>query len=134
MKENIISTETSEKTVLVGLITPQQNEAKAKEYLDELAFLADTAGAITEKTFLQRLDYPNPRTYVGKGKLDEIKQYVDENEIGLVIFDDDLTTKQVANLERELQVKILDRTSLILDIFAKRAQTANAKTQVVEKI
>ena len=123
MKENIISTETSEKTVLVGLITPQQNEAKAKEYLDELAFLADTAGAITEKTFLQRLDYPNPRTYVGKGKLDEIKQYVDENEIGLVIFDDDLTTKQ-------LQVKILDRTSLILDIFAKRAQTANAKTQV----
>lgn len=130
MKENIISTETSEKTVLVGLITPQQNEAKAKEYLDELAFLADTAGAITEKTFLQRLDYPNPRTYVGKGKLDEVKQYVDENEIGLVIFDDDLTTKQVANLERELQVKILDRTSLILDIFAKRAQTANAKTQV----
>lgn len=130
MKENIISTETSEKTVLVGLITPQQNEAKAKEYLDELAFLADTAGAITEKTFLQRLDYPNPRTYVGKGKLDEIKQYVDENEIGLVIFDDDLTTKQVANLERELQVKILYRTSLILDIFAKRAQTANAKTQV----
>lgn len=130
MKENIISTETSEKTVLVGLITHQQNEAKAKEYLDELAFLADTAGAITEKTFLQRLDYPNPRTYVGKGKLDEIKQYVDENEIGLVIFDDDLTTKQVANLERELQVKILDRTSLILDIFAKRAQTANAKTQV----
>ena len=130
MKENIISTETSEKTVLVGLITPQQNEAKAKEYLDELAFLADTAGAITEKTFLQRLDYPNPRTYVGKGKLDEIKQYVDENEIGLVIFDDDLTTKQVATLERELQVKILDRTSLILDIFAKRAQTANAKTQV----
>lgn len=130
MKENIISTETSEKTVLVGLITPQQNEAKAKEYLDELAFLADTAGAITEKTFLQRLDYPTPRTYVGKGKLDEIKQYVDENEIGLVIFDDDLTTKQVANLERELQVKILDRTSLILDIFAKRAQTANAKTQV----
>lgn len=130
MKDNIISTETSEKTVLVGLITPQQNEAKAKEYLDELAFLADTAGAITEKTFLQRLDYPNPRTYVGKGKLDEIKQYVDENEIGLVIFDDDLTTKQVANLERELQVKILDRTSLILDIFAKRAQTANAKTQV----
>lgn len=130
MKENIISTETSEKTVLVGLITPQQNEAKAKEYLDELAFLADTAGAITEKTFLQRLDYPNPRTYVGKGKLDEIKQYVDENEIGLVIFDDDLTTKQVANLERELQVKILDRTSLILDIFARRAQTAHAKTQV----
>jgi len=130
MKENVISKDTSEKTVLVGLITPQQNEAKANEYLDELAFLADTAGAVTEKRFLQRVDYPNPRTFVGKGKLEEIKQYVDDNEIGLVIFDDDLTTKQVANLERELQVKILDRTSLILDIFAKRAQTANAKTQV----
>lgn len=130
MKENAISKDTSEKTVLVGLITPQQNEAKANEYLDELAFLADTAGAVTEKRFLQRVDYPNPRTFVGKGKLEEIKRYVDDNEIGLVIFDDDLTTKQVANLERELQVKILDRTSLILDIFAKRAQTANAKTQV----
>ncbi|MCM1503630.1 MAG: GTPase HflX [Muribaculum sp.] len=130
MKDNVISNETSEKTVLVGLITPQQNEAKANEYLDELAFLADTAGAVTEKRFLQRVDYPNPRTFVGKGKLEEIKQYVDDNGIGLVIFDDDLTTKQVANLERELQVKILDRTSLILDIFAKRAQTANAKTQV----
>lgn len=130
MKDNVISKETSEKTVLVGLITPQQNEAKANEYLDELAFLADTAGAVTEKRFLQRVDYPNPRTFVGKGKLEEIKQYVEDNEIGLVIFDDDLTTKQVANLERELQVKILDRTSLILDIFAKRAQTANAKTQV----
>lgn len=130
MKENIISKETSEKTVLVGLITPQQNEAKANEYLDELAFLADTAGAVTEKRFLQRVDYPNPRTFVGKGKLDEIKEYVENNDIGLVIFDDDLSTKQVANLERELQVKILDRTSLILDIFAKRAQTANAKTQV----
>ncbi len=130
MKDNVISKETSEKTVLVGLITPQQNESKANEYLDELTFLADTAGAVTEKRFLQRVDYPNPRTFVGKGKLEEIKQYVDDNEIGLVIFDDDLTTKQVANLERELQVKILDRTSLILDIFAKRAQTANAKTQV----
>ena len=130
MKENIISKETSEKTVLVGLITPQQNEAKANEYLDELEFLADTAGAVTEKKFLQRVDYPNPRTFVGKGKLDEIKEYVENNDIGLVIFDDDLSTKQVANLERELQVKILDRTSLILDIFAKRAQTANAKTQV----
>lgn len=130
MKENIISKETSEKTVLVGLITSQQNEAKANEYLDELEFLADTAGAVTEKKFLQRVDYPNPRTFVGKGKLDEIREYVENNDIGLVIFDDDLSTKQVANLERELQVKILDRTSLILDIFAKRAQTANAKTQV----
>ncbi len=130
MKENVISKEASEKTVLVGLITPRQNEAKANEYLDELEFLADTAGAVTEKKFLQRVEYPNPRTFVGKGKLDEIKQYVEDNEIGMVIFDDDLSTKQVANLERELQVKILDRTSLILDIFAKRAQTANAKTQV----
>ena len=130
MKENIISKESSEKTVLVGLITPRQNEAKANEYLDELEFLADTAGAVTEKKFLQRVEYPNPRTFVGKGKLDEIKEYVENNDIGLVIFDDDLSTKQVANLERELQVKILDRTSLILDIFAKRAQTANAKTQV----
>lgn len=130
MKEEIISAPVSERTVLVGLITPQQPEAKANEYLDELAFLADTAGAVTEKRVLQRVDYPNPRTFVGKGKLEEIRQYVEDNEIGLVIFDDDLTTKQVANLERELKVKILDRTSLILDIFAKRAQTANAKTQV----
>lgn len=130
MKENNISRETTEKAVLVGLITPQQNEVKANEYLDELAFLADTAGAATQKRFLQRVDYPNPRTFVGKGKLEEIKQYVEDNAIELVIFDDDLSSKQVANLERELQVKILDRTSLILDIFAKRAQTANAKTQV----
>lgn len=130
MKENIISKETTERTVLVGLVTPVQNETKAQEYLDELAFLADTAGAVTVKTFLQRLDFPNPRTFVGTGKLAEIKQYIEENEIGLAIFDDDLSSKQVANIERELQVKILDRTSLILDIFAKRAQTANAKTQV----
>lgn len=130
MKENVISTPLSERTVLVGLITPSQPEAKANEYLDELAFLADTAGAVIERRFLQRLDHPHPGTFVGKGKLEEIRQYVEDNEIGLVIFDDDLTTKQVANLERELKVKILDRTSLILDIFAKRAQTANAKTQV----
>ena len=130
MKDMIISQETSERAVLVGLVTPQQPEAKSKEYLDELAFLADTAGAETVKIFTQKVDYPNPRTFVGKGKLEEIRQYVNDNDIGMVIFDDDLTTKQVSNLERELQVKILDRTSLILDIFAKRAQTANAKTQV----
>ena len=116
--------------MLVGLITPQQGEAKAHEYLDELAFLADTAGAVTVQRFVQRLDHPNSRTFVGTGKLEEIKQYVIDNEIGMVIFDDDLSTKQVSNIEKELQVKILDRTSLILDIFAKRAQTANAKTQV----
>ena len=112
------------------LITPTQNEAKANEYLDELAFLADTAGAVTEGRFLQRLNNPDSRTFVGKGKLAEIKQFVEDHEIGMAIFDDDLTSKQVANIERELQIKILDRTSLILDIFAKRAQTANAKTQV----
>ena len=126
----ILSQEANERAVLVGLVTPQQNEARSREYLDELAFLADTAGAETVATFTQRVDYPNPRTFVGKGKLEEIRAYVEDNNVGMAIFDDDLTTKQVSNLERELQVKILDRTSLILDIFAKRAQTANAKTQV----
>lgn len=130
IEDNIINKESNEKTVLVGLVTQRQKEAKANEYLDELAFLAETAGAEPQKRFIQKLDYPNPRTYVGKGKLEEIKNYVEENEIGLVIFDDDLTTKQVSNIEKELQVKILDRTSLILDIFAKRAQTATARTQV----
>ena len=119
-----------ETAVLVGLITPAQNEVKAREYLDELAFLAETAGAVPQKMFFQRLDYPNPKTFVGPGKLQEIKAYIDENEIGLVIFDDELSPKQLRNIERELNVKIIDRTNLILDIFAKRAQTANAKTQV----
>lgn len=126
----IISQESSERAVLVGLITPQQDETRAREYIDELAFLADTAGAVTVKTFFQRVDYPNPRTFVGKGKLEEIRAFVENNEIGMVIFDDDLTSKQVSNLEKELKVKILDRTALILDIFARRAQTAHAKTQV----
>lgn len=130
MKEFILTQQESEHTVLVGLITPQQNEAKVNEYLDELAFLADTAGAVPVKNFTQKLDYPNPVTFVGKGKLEEIRQYVEENEIGLVIFDDELSPKQLKNIEEALKVKILDRTSLILDIFAKRAQTAHAKTQV----
>lgn len=130
MKEFVISQETTERTVLVGLITRDQSEEKVNEYLDELAFLADTAGAVTVKRFVQKLDFPNPRTFVGKGKLEEIKAYIEENEVGMVIFDDDLSTKQVSNIERELQVKILDRTSLILDIFARRAQTAAARTQV----
>ena len=130
IEDNIINKEANERTVLVGLITQQQNEIKAKEYLDELAFLAETAGAEPVKRFVQKMDYPNPRTYVGKGKLEEIRQFVEDNEIGMVIFDDDLSTKQVSNIEKELQVKILDRTSLILDIFAKRAQTATARTQV----
>lgn len=120
-----------EKAILVGLVTPTQDEARSAEYLAELAFLADTAGAEAVATFTQKLDYPNPRTFVGKGKLDEIKNYIeDRGDIAMAIFDDDLTTKQVLNIERELGVKILDRTSLILDIFARRAQTASAKTQV----
>ncbi len=130
MKDFIITKSETETAVLVGLITPQQNELKANEYLDELAFLAETAGAVPVKSFTQRLDYPNSTTFVGKGKLMEIKEYIEENEIGMVLFDDDLSPKQLKNIERELQVKILDRTSLILDIFAKRAQTAHAKTQV----
>ena len=130
IEDNIINKEQNEKTVLVGLATRMQNEAKTDEYLDELAFLAETAGAEPVTRFTQKLDYPNPRTYVGTGKLEEIREYVEENEIGLVIFDDELSSKQVANIEKELKVKILDRTSLILDIFAKRAQTATARTQV----
>ena len=130
MKDFILSKQENERTILVGLITNTQNEAKANEYLDELAFLAETAGAEPVKKFLQRIDQPNPVTFVGAGKLEEIKQYIQENEIGLVIFDDDLSPKQLRNIERELQVKILDRTTLILDIFANRAQTASAKTQV----
>ena len=130
MKDFILSKQENEKAVLVGLITGTQNEAKANEYLDELAFLAETAGAEPVKNFLQRLEQPNSVTFVGAGKLEEIKQYIQENEIGMVIFDDDLSPKQLKNIERELQVKILDRTTLILDIFANRAQTASAKTQV----
>lgn len=135
MKEFIISDVKAETAVLVGIITPNQGEAKTKEYLDELEFLADTAGAVTVKRFTQRLNGPSMITYVGKGKLEEIKQYIlDEEEadreVGMVIFDDELSAKQMRNIENELKVKILDRTSLILDIFAMRAQTANAKTQV----
>lgn len=136
MKEFIHTETSSERALLVGLVTPTQNETKTMEYLDELAFLAETAGAVPEKRFLQKLDYPNPRTYVGTGKLQEIKNYIEESAaegeagVGMVVFDDELSPKQIQNIERELQVKILDRTSLILDIFALRAQTANAKTQV----
>lgn len=135
MKEFVISEAKAETAVLVGLITQEQNEEKTNEYLDELEFLADTAGAVTVKRFTQKLGGPNMVSYVGKGKLEEIKQYVEnekENDrpVGMVIFDDELSAKQIRNIEKELQVKILDRTSLILDIFAMRAQTANAKTQV----
>jgi GTP-binding protein HflX len=132
MKEFVISEARSERAILVGLITPEQNERVEKEYLDELEFLAETAGAVSVKRFYQKLDMPNSVTFVGTGKLQEIKEYVadKENDIGLAIFDDELSAKQIRNIEQELQVKILDRTSLILDIFASRAQTANAKTQV----
>ena len=154
MKEFVISEAKAETAVLVGLITQQQNEAKTKEYLDELEFLADTAGAITVKRFTQKVNGPSQTTYVGKGKLEEIKQYIKQCEdaaddyeqaleageceavenppqpVGMVIFDDELSAKQIRNIEAELKVKILDRTSLILDIFAMRAQTAEAKTQV----
>jgi GTP-binding protein HflX len=135
MKEFVISEAQVETAILVGLITQTQDERKTKEYLDELEFLADTAGAKVVKRFTQKLPTANSVTYVGKGKLEEIKQYIlqeqeEEREIGMVIFDDELSAKQIRNIEGELKVKILDRTSLILDIFAMRAQTANAKTQV----
>lgn len=129
----------AETAVLVGVITPDQPEDRAKEYLDELAFLAETAGAEVKRYFTQRLDYPHPNTFVGPGKLEEIKNYIRENDIWLVIFDDELSPRQLRNIDRELKVNdinelhdvmVLDRTNLILDIFAKRAQTANAKTQV----
>ncbi|MBQ4022397.1 MAG: GTPase HflX [Prevotella sp.] len=135
MKEFVISEVKAETAILVGLITQQQDEAKTKEYLDELEFLAETAGAVCVKRFTQKVGGPSQVTYVGKGKLEEIKQYIkqeedNEREIGMVIFDDELSAKQIRNIENELKVKILDRTSLILDIFAMRAQTSNAKTQV----
>ena len=130
-KKNFETSAQPECAVLVGLITPQQDEARSSEYLDELAFLADTAGAETVKVFTQRVDYPNPRTYVGKGKLEEIRAFIEaDGRISMAIFDDDLSSKQTANIEKELGVKVLDRTTLILDIFARRAQTATAKTQV----
>jgi len=135
MKEFVISEAKTETAVLVGLITKEQDEAKTKEYLDELEFLADTAGAKTVKRFTQKTAGPSSVTYVGAGKLQEIRQYIEAEEdaergVGMVIFDDELSAKQIRNIEKELKVKILDRTSLILDIFAMRAKTAEAKTQV----
>lgn len=135
MKEFVISEAKAETAILVGLITKDQDEAKTKEYLDELEFLADTAGAVTVRRYTQRVGGPNQTTYVGKGKLEEIKHFIKDKEdaeepVGMVIFDDELSARQIRNIEKELGVKILDRTSLILDIFAMRAQTANAKTQV----
>ena len=121
----------TEFAVLVGLVQRLQTEEQVNEYLNELEFLALTAGAVSKKRFVQKLPHPNTKTFVGKGKIEEIKEYIEENEeINMVIFDDDLTGKQVSVLEEFLKVKIIDRSSLILDIFARRAQTAQAKTQV----
>lgn len=119
-----------EKAVLVGVITQNQTTEEAEDHINELAFLAETAGAVTHKKYLQKLQVPHPKTFLGSGKMDEVKTYVEENEIDMVIFDDDLTPSQMRNVERILNVKILDRSNLILDIFASRARTSHAKTQV----
>jgi GTP-binding protein HflX len=124
------SSEQLEKVILVGIITQQQNEKKSKEYLDELEFLSFTAGGITVKRFSQKLTLPNPKTYIGSGKLEEIQEFIEAKSIETVIFDDELSPSQLRNIERILEVKILDRTTLILDIFAQRAKTSYAKTQV----
>jgi|TARA_B110000908_G_scaffold2088_1_gene2738 GTP-binding protein HflX len=120
----------AEKAVIIGVITQQQSQDDVKEYLDELAFLAETAGAITVKRYTQKVEYPHPKTFVGKGKLDEIRQYIKSNSIDLAIFDDELSPSQLRNIEAILEIKILDRSALILDIFASRAQTSHARTQV----
>ncbi|MCL1934423.1 MAG: GTPase HflX [Candidatus Azobacteroides sp.] len=132
MKDFIITQAETENAVLVGLITPEQNESKVKEYLNELDFLTTTAGIRAVKRFTQRLDMPNSVTFVGSGKLQEIKEYTENEEhaISLAIFDDELSPKQLRNLEAALKIRVMDRTALILDIFAARAQTAHAKTQV----
>lgn len=119
-----------EKAVLVGLITRDTDKIKANEYLDELSFLVETAGGIPVFRFIQALDTPHPKTFVGTGKLEEIREYIKIEEIDLVVFDDELSPSQLRNIEKELECKVLDRTNLILDIFAKRAQTAHAKVQV----
>ncbi len=119
-----------EKTILIGLVTQNQNEEKSREYLDELEFLAYTAGGEVLKRFTQKMENPNPKTFIGTGKLEEVKNFVDENEVGVAIFDDELSPAQQKNIERILKCKIIDRTNLILDIFAQRAQTSYARTQV----
>ena len=125
-----ISKNRMERAVFISVITANSTEEQVTEYLDELQFLAETAGVVEEKRFVQKLDRPNSKTYIGTGKLEEVKIYLIENEIDLVIFDDELSPSQLRNLERELNCRILDRTNLILDIFAQRAKTAYAKTQV----
>ena len=119
-----------ERAIIVGVVTKSQTELQVQEYLDELAFLAETAGAVTIKRFVQKLAHPDSKTFVGKGKLQEIKKYVEEKDISLIIFDDELTGSQIMNIEKELGIYTIDRSDLILDIFARRAQTAQAKPQV----
>src|SRR6185436_5710740 len=116
--------------ILIGLITKDQPAEQAKEYLDELEFLAITAGAETKKQFTQKLEHPDPRTFVGKGKLNEIASFIKDHKIDIAIFDDDLSPSQIRNIEKVFAIKVMDRTNLILDIFARRARTATAKTQV----
>lgn len=127
-KKNIIQQE--ERAVLVGLIHKDQTEQQVQEYLDELSFLAETAGAVTVKRFTQKLPHPDSRTFIGKGKLEEIRQYIQGKNIRIVIFDDELSGAQINNIEKALEVKTIDRSDLILDIFARRAKTAQAKAQV----
>jgi GTP-binding protein HflX len=130
MPKHIDTTPKPERAVLVGVINQDQDARQVQEYLDELAFLTETAGAIPVKQFTQQINVPNAKTFIGEGKLAEIDYYVKDNDIDMVIFDDDLTPTQHRNIERTLKCKLIDRTNLILDIFAKRAQTAHAKTQV----
>lgn len=129
-KEHVLVDAKEEKCVLVGVITSDITEETAIEYIDELEFLAETAGAITEARFFQKLPFPNPKTFVGTGKLGEIREYIREHEIDLCIFDDELSPSQLRNIEKELEIKVLDRNNLILDIFASRARTSHARTQV----
>jgi len=125
-----IIVDNTEKVVLIGLITQYQNEEKCNEYLDELEFLTLTAGGKAVKRFVQKLEMPNPKTFIGTGKLEDVRQYIEANNIGTVIFDDELKSSQLRNIEKVLNIKVLDRTNLILDIFAARAQTSYARTQV----
>ncbi len=119
-----------ERAVLVGLVHKEQTETQVQEYLDELAFLAETAGAVTVKKFVQKLPHPDSRTYIGKGKLEEIKNYIQGKDVRVIIFDDELSGAQINNIEKALEIKAIDRSDLILDIFARRAKTAQAKAQV----
>ena len=130
MIDNKNKIQNEEKAVLVGVVNKEQTEQQVLEYLDELAFLAETAGAITVKRFTQKLAHPDSRTFVGKGKLEEIGKYVKDKDIRIVIFDDELSGAQINNIEKAINIKVIDRSDLILDIFARRAQTAQAKAQV----